>query len=364
MEAMSQPMVHHRTETYSTIFAELNENLKVVFQTQNPVLTFAASGTGGMEAAISNFFSPGDRVLALCIGRFGERFAKIAQAFSLDVEQVNYPLGEAVDVEELKSKLAADPGIKGVLVTHNETSTGVANDLRAIGEVLRSRPALLLVDAVSSLGGMELRMDEWGLDVVVTGSQKALMCPPGLTFMGVSEKAWKQAADARCPRFYFDALKTKKALEKDPPQNPYTPAISLIRGANEALKMIREEGIEEVFARHRKNARAVREGVKALGFKLFASEKNISDTITPVVMPEGLDGQRVKKVMDEKYDVVIAGGQDELKGKIIRIGHMGYVGEAEILQTLAAFENALIALGISVEAGRALAVAQKVFRDR
>lgn len=358
LAAEGEVMIHHRTSEYGELFAEINRNLQSVFQTKNPVLTYPAAGTGGLEAAVVNFFSPGDPVLVVSIGVFGDRFAAIAKAFGLEVTKLDVPWGQAVDPTAVEEAVK-EGQYKGVFVTHNETSTGAVNDIEAIGKVLTGKDTLYVVDAVSSLGALDLQTDAWGVDVVITSSQKALMAPPGLAFMSVSERAWEAAKSAKCPKFYWDALKARKAMEKNPPQNPYTPAVSLLRGLNVALKMILAEGLPAVFARHHRLAEATREAVRALGLPLFAAERAQSDCITSIAMPEGLDGEKVKKLMSNRYGVIVAGGQEDLKGKVVRIGHMGYVNEQDVLQAIAAFEQALRDEGYPVELGSGVAAAMK-----
>lgn len=357
--AEGEPMIHHRTPEYSEIFKKLNENLKTVFQTKNHVITFPASGTGGLEASVVNFFSPGDKVLCVSIGLFGERVATIAQNFGLDVDKLSVTLGEAVDPKILEITLDKED-YKGLFVTHNETSTGATNDIETIGKIAKKRDVLLLVDAVSSLGGIDIQTDAWGLDVVVTASQKALMSPPGLAFISVSEKAWEMAKKSKMPKFYWDILKARESLEKASPQNPYTPAVSLIRACNKALEMIIEEGLQEVFNRHYKLAKATQTAVTALGLEFFTASSARSNVITSITMPEGIDGDKVKKIMSEKYDVIVAGGQGDLKGKLIRIGHMGYVNHGDIIQTIAALEKAMIEVGYTVEIGSGVKAALEI----
>ncbi|MCC5912171.1 MAG: alanine--glyoxylate aminotransferase family protein [Clostridiaceae bacterium] len=356
--AEAAPMIHHRTPEYSDLFTQLNKNLQIVFQTKNSVLTYPAVGTGGLEAAVVNFFSPGDQVLVTSIGVFGERVATIAKAFGLKVDKLAMPLGKAVTTELIEERLKTK-NYRGIFVTHNETSTGAFNNIKAIGEVIKDKNILFIVDAVSSLGGLELKTDEWGIDVVVTASQKALMASPGLTFLSISDRAFEIAKTSKCPKFYWDVLKAKAAMEKPSPQNPYTPAVSLIRGVNKALELIIEEGLQEVFERHSRLAEATRHAVEALGLKLFATEGARSDVITSIKMPEGIDGEGIKKIMSEKHGVIIAGGQQDLKGKIIRIGHMGYVDEGDLIKTIAALEKALLEVGYTVTLGAGVTAARE-----
>ncbi len=336
LEKMKETVCHHRTREFETLFAELNEGLKYVFQTASPVLTFPSAGTGGLEAAIVNLFSPGDRVLAVSVGVFGDRFIEIGKIFGLQIDVVSIPWGRGVDLEEIKAELKGEH--KALILTHNETSTGVTNPIKEIGEFMKDRPQLFIVDAVSSLGGSEIRMDEWHIDVLIAASQKALMSPPGLSFIGVSENAWKEVERARLPHFYWDFLKARVAMEKARPQNPYTPAVSLIGAANEAVKMIKAEGLENVFARHRSLAAYFRQETEKMGLPLYTDQHYLSDTITAI---STCDSEDIKKRMEEQHRIIIAGGQGTLKGKIIRIGHMGMVSREMLDRTLEALQASL-----------------------
>ena len=342
LKAMSQPIINHRGPEFAAMLREITARLKEIFRTKNDVFILTSSGTGGLEAAIANLISPGDKVLAASAGFFGDRLAAIAEAFGAEVTKLDFPWGRAVDATALRRRLKVERGFKLVLVVHNETSTGVANDLAAIAEAVRSlgddRP-LLLVDAVSSLGAIELRTDEWGCDAVVTGSQKALMAPPGLALVSLSERAWRAAEGAKAPRFYWDFRKAREYAQKG--QTPFTPAISTLYGLREALRLITEEGLDNVIARHRRIGRYTREGIKALGLRLFADEAHASDTVTAVRVPEGMDADRLLARLREEHGVVLGGGQGPLRGKIFRIGHMGYVSEEDIEGVLEALRKVL-----------------------
>lgn len=359
-EAMSRPMIHHRTEEFGVYFSRMNEGLKKVFQTQNHVLTLGSSGTGGMEAAIVNAFSPGDRVLVANGGVFGDRLVKIATAFGLEVETMDIPWGDGVTGKDIENILDSERGqdIKGVFITHNETSTGVTNDIESIGEVLKDRDCLLIVDAVSSLGGIDIQTDNWGIDIVIAGSQKALMLPPGLAFVSVSEKAWQAIEKSTFPKFYFDFLAYRKSLEKN--TTPYTPAVTLIIGASESLEMLLDEGLDNIFARHINLAQACRKAVSSIGLELFAKEGMASNLITSIKAPEGVDIERVRKILNLDYDIMVAGGQQHLKGKILRIGHMGYVDGFDLIKTLSALEKALVEVGYDISLGTAVSTAQAI----
>ena len=361
LEIMRRQVIHHRTANYENGFDELCENLKSVFQTRNTVMTLASSGTGVMEAAIVNLFSPGDSVLAVTVGVFGERFAAIAKAFGLDVRTLAVEYGKTAQPGEIKEILDNDAGhkIKGVLITHNETSTGVTNDIKAIADFMKNTERLLVVDAISSLGALELKMDEWGLDAVVTCSQKALMNAPGLGFAALSEKAWAAYEKSTLPKYYWDLGKYRDGIAKISENPPYTPAISLVLAQNEAVKMLLEEGLDNIYARHKKFALATQTGVAALGLKLLPEQRYSSYVITAVRPPEGVDIGAVIKDMNVSYDVMVIGGQKTLRGKLLRIGHCGYFNRFDLIRTFAALELSLTEAGYNVESGTSLAAVQK-----
>jgi len=337
-------MINHRGPEFKALLAEIIAGLRPIFGTTGDIFIFPASGTGGMEAAIVNTLSPGDRVLAVSTGYFGDRFARIATDFGADVVHLTFPWGQAAAPEVVCSRLQADPQIKAVLLTHNETSTGVTNDVQAIATAIRKmgqdaeRP-LLIVDAISSFAALPLLADEWQVDIVVACSQKALMLPPGLAILSVSPRAWEAHSRARMPRHYWDFTAAKRSLEKG--QTPYTPAISLLYGLAESLKMIHQEGLEAVYARHRRIGAMTRDGVRNLGLSLLADPAHVSDTVTAVMVPEGLDGKLLVSRLRQEHNVVVAGGQGPLEGKIFRIGHLGWVQESDILAVLQALEAVL-----------------------
>lgn len=355
--AGAKPMINHRGPEFAALLAEVTAGLKRVFQTEHDVFILTASGTGGLEAAIVNVLSPGDLVLSVSIGVFGDRFATIAKTFGAKVESLNFEWGQAVDPEKLRARLAADKkkDIKAVLVTHNETSTGVANDLSTIGPVVREHGALLLVDGISSLLAMDCQTDAWSLDVVVAGSQKAFMIPPGLAFIAISDRAWAAMAGAKMPRFYWDLKKAKDYLERG--QTPWTPAVPQFFQLREALKILEAEGLQACFVRHARLAAAVRAGVGALGLKLFADPAHASNAVTSVKKPDGIEVSALRKLMLQKYGVVLAGGQQQLQNEIFRIGHLGYVSEPEIIATLGALGLALRELGSKVDSWAGVAAA-------
>ena len=337
-EALARPMINHRGPEFAELITDVTRRLKPFFQTSNDLLILTASGTGGLEAAVVNTLSPGDRVLAVSIGYFGDRFAEIARLFGAEVVKLSVEPGQAADPAVVARALAEQGPFKAVLVTHNETSTGVTNDLAAIAREVRRTDALLLVDGISSVGSIELRTDEWGCDVVIAGSQKGWMVPPGLTMLTMSRRAWDAYAAARMPRFYWDLGKARAALERG--QTPATPAISLLFALQTSLGLMEREGLAAIAARHHRCAERVRQGVRALGLELFAEEAHASDTVTAVRVPEDVDAARLLRVMRES-GVVIAGGQGALAGRIIRIGHLGWVTEADVDEVLAALERAL-----------------------
>ena len=356
--AGAMPMINHRGPEFKAALDECTEGLKRVFKTSHEVFILTTSGTGGLEAAVVNTLSPGDKILSVSIGVFGDRFATIASTYGASVEKLDFEMGQAADPEAIRRRLAEDEGkeIKAVLVTHNETSTGVTPDLAAIAKVVRAHGALVLVDGISSLVAMDCRMDEWGLDVVVAGSQKAFMTPPGLCFVAINDRALAAMKDAKMPRFYFDLGRAKSYLEQG--QTPWTPAVPQVFQLRAALAILQKEGLDNCFARHARLAKATREGVKALGLQLLADESCASNAVTSVRRPEGIAVADLRKHMLQKYGVVLAGGQGTLKNDIFRIGHLGYVGEADIIATLGLLGLALKDLGLAVDpaAGAAAAV--------
>ncbi|MEG3439430.1 alanine--glyoxylate aminotransferase family protein [Pannus brasiliensis CCIBt3594] len=360
--AMAKHPIGHRSGDFSKVIAELTENLKWLHQTSGDVLMLTASGTGAMEAGIINFLSPGDRVLVGDNGKFGERWGKVAKAFGLNAEIIKAEWGKPLDPEVFKAKLAEDKEktIKAVIVTHSETSTGVLNDLEAINKAVKEHgEALIIVDAVTSLGAFNIPIDEWGLDVVGSGSQKGYMIPPGLAFVSVSQKAWKAYETAKIPRFYLDLGKYKKATDEN--SSPFTPPINLMYGLQAALQMMRREGLESIFARHLRLTAATRAGMKALGLPLFAPDHAASTAITAVA-PVGVDAEKIRSTLRKQFDIAVAGGQDHLKGKIFRIGHLGFASERDVLTVIAAIEATLIELGYDgVTAGAGVAAAAGVF---
>jgi len=358
VRAMGKPMVNHRGPEFKQILTEITENIKKIYRTRENILIYPASGTGALEAAVVNFLSPGDKVLAISIGVFGDRFAKIAEEFGADVEKISFEWGTSADPQVIKERIDQDKNkeIKAVLITHNETSTGVFNDIKTIRKGILDHPALFMVDAVSGLAAVDLRMDEWNLDVVVSGSQKAFMIPPGLSFVAFNEKALKVHERSNNRKYYWDVTSGMKYLEKG--QNPYTPAISLYYGLQEALRMMLEEGLDNILQRHRDYRDMVRGAVKEMGLGLLADDAAASTALTSVLVPEKIGANKIRKYMHEKFNIVLAGGQQRLDNIIFRIGHLGYVRELDLLSVLAALEIALIKSGYELELGSGVKTAQ------
>jgi len=356
--AMAGPVMHHRDPGYEVLFQEVREGLKYVFQTKQEVLVLASSGTGAMEAAVCNTLAAGDETLVVRGGKFGERWGEICEAYGVNVTPIDVTWGEAVDPAAIKKALDAKPSIKAVLVQASETSTGVMHPIKEIADIVKQREGtILIVDAISALGVSDLPMDQWGLDVVVSGSQKALMLPPGLAFIALSAKAWGFAEKANLPKFYFNLKEELAVAQKN--QSQFTPAISLVVGLREALKMLKEEGLENVFKRHALLARATREAAKALGLELLAPTAP-SDALTAIKAPEGVDGKKLKKNFEDQFGLIIAGGQSQLKGKIIRIAHIGYFQSLDIIQAISTLELVLKGLGYPVKLGAGVKVAEEI----
>lgn len=354
-EAMARPLIGHRTQEFAELYQRIEKKLQQVFGTQNEIYVLTSSGTGGMEAAVANVINPGDKVLALVTGKFGERFAELAQVYGGDVEALEFGWGNPVDVAVVEDRLRVRR-YKAVLATHNETSTTVVNDIEALGALCQQYETLLLVDAVSSLGGIEIKTDAWGIDILVTASQKALMVPPGLAMVSVSPRAWEAINAGRAPRYYFSLPAAKKSLTKF--NTPYTPAVSLFAGLDVALDMLLAEGLENVYRRHRTFAQATRQAVRALGLKLLAADECASPVVTGVWAPEGLDADALRRAILKEYGVLFAGGQAQLKGRIFRISHMGYIDAVDLLGALAVLEMGLKKMGYPVELGTSVAAAQ------
>lgn len=346
MAAQAQQMINHRGPEFSAIMKRVTKRLQYFFQTESPVLTYPASGTGGQECAIVNLFSPGDHIVVITIGSFGNRLAKIADAYGLTVTRIEFPWGEAADLATVESHLKDLPPYRAVLMTHNETSTGVTNDVQALSELVHrvSPDALVVVDAVSSMGCVPLEMDAWGLDVVFTGSQKGWMVPPGIMMIAASLRAWEAHKSAKLPRFYFDWTLSRKKLETSW-QHPTTPPVSIFYALDLALEMMLNEGREAIFERHRRAGEYIRTRAKALGLQLLADHQYVSNTVSSIYFPEGVDGKGLLTTLRKEDNIVLAAGQDQLQGKIFRIGHLGFFKEADLVQVMDALEKRLPEFG-------------------
>ena len=355
---MAEPIFHHRTPQYETLFKKVNAKLKKLFLTEGDVFTLASSGSGAMEAAVVNILSKGDKAIAVRGGKFGERWYDLCVSYGIETVPIDVEWGYAVTPQQIKKTLDENPGVKAVFTTQSETSTGVLTDLKAIGEVMRDYDAALVTDAVSGLGIHELRPDEWGVDMVVAGSQKTIMLPPGLGFISVSKNSWERVEHSDLPKYYWDLKKYKKSLEKN--QNPFTPPVTLIVGLNETLDMILDEGLENIWKKNAIIANAMRAGIEAIGLEIFP--KNPSNVLTTISLPTEIDGSALVKAL-KKNGIFPAGGQEALKGKIVRIGHIGYLDEYDVLTALSGLERSLKEIGYSFNHGESLKAAQQILLD-
>ena len=358
---MAEPVVHHRSPDFRPVFRSCLDRLSAVYRTAGEPLMFTASGTGAMESAVANLTAPGDRVVVVSAGNFGERWIALAEAYGCDVVPLRYEWGETPAPDDIAAALDEAGGARAVFLTHSETSTGVVADVDAIARRLAGSGALTVVDAISSLGAVPLSMDEAGIDVVVAGSQKALMTPPGLATTAVSAAALAAAEGSRSPRFYFDWERNLKSLRGDPPATTFTSAVSLAYGLDVALGMLLDEGLEAVFDRHVRLGRACRAGVKAMGLELFSPDEDRSAVVTAIRAPDGVDGAEVIRLVRERHGMTIEGGRGPLVGKIVRIGHIGYVDVFDVIAALTAVEQAFAELGADVERGVAAAAALEAY---
>lgn len=357
--AMAETMIHHRTPQFNKVFDETREGLKKLFGTKNDVLILASSGTGAMEASVANLFSPGDKVLVINGGKFGERWLNISNAFGLNPIEMKVEWGQAVKVADVEKQLKARSDIQGVMIQASETSTTVLHPIKEIAELTQNGP-LFLVDGVTAVGVVSLPLDEWGIDVLVTGSQKALMLPPGLGFIALSDRAWEKTKKAKLPRFYFDLNLERKNQQKG--SGAFTPAVSLIFGARASLQMMQREGLQNVYARHDRLCRATRAAAKAMGLKLLAPDSP-SPAATGIFLPAGIDADAVLEYLRDKMNITLAEGQDQLKGKAIRIAHIGYMGAFDVITAIAALEMALRKFGAEIPFGKGVAAAQEVLME-
>jgi aspartate aminotransferase-like enzyme len=355
---MAEPIMHHREPEFEKIFSEIREGLKYLFQTKNEVLIFTSSGTGAMEGAVSNILSRGDKALVIRGGKFGERWGEICKAYGIEFIPIDVEWGKAVDPRQIQKTLESNPAIRAVYTQASETSTGAKHPIREIAEIVkRHEETVIVVDAITGIGVFNIPMDEWGIDVLISGSQKALMLPPGLAFAALSDKAWKFVERSNLPKFYFDFKKELKSTQKN--QNSFTPAISLFVGLRESLHLIRTEGLEAVFQRHEKLAEATRVAVKALGLELYAPDSP-SNAVTAVKVPEGIQGGKLKNLFFEKFGITVAGGQDQAKGKIIRIAHLGYYERLDMVMVISALEMLLKEMGYRFELGAGVKAAEEI----
>ena len=359
LSAAAEPIIHHRTPEFSDIFMKVSEGLKYVFETEQDVFVLTSSGTGAMETAVANILCPGDKVININGGKFGERWGKICLAYGVDVREIVLEWGDPFTKEQLAEELKANPETKAVFATLSETSSGTIYDIQGYGEVLTESDAILVVDGISGLGATPCPMDEWNVDIMVAGSQKSFMIPPGLAYISFSLKAWNLVEKSTLPKFYFDAKQYRKNLKKS--TTPYTPAISLIIQQKNALDIIKNLGLEKLFEHHRILGDATRDGVKALGLKLLS--KRPGNILTAVKVPEGIDGLKLVKTMQGKYRAYIAGGQDPYKGKIFRIAHLGYMGGFDIIIALTALEMTLSELGFDFERGSSIKAAETILKE-
>jgi serine---pyruvate transaminase len=356
--AEAQPMIHHRTPQFSQIFYDLSEDLKYLFQTKTgEVFTLMSSGTGAMEACVANVLSKGDKALVVISGKFGERWAELCKCFGIETITIDVENGKAVNPADIESTFKEHSGIKAVFTTQCETSTGVVHDIKSISAIVKKHGATIVVDAITGIGVHPLMMDEWNIDVAITGSQKGCMMPPGLAFVCVNSSAWNVIEKGDLPRYYWDFRKMRKELENK--TTPFTPAVSLVMAMKTAMDIIKKEGIENVWKRHARLAHATREGAKAVGLELFAGEYS-SNVLTAIKAPKGIDVDKIIKKLRDETGVTFTGGQDGLKGKIIRIGHMGYVNDFDVIVAIAALEKGLYEAGYSIQLGKGLSAVQSL----
>lgn len=363
LAAQAEPLVYHRGPGYGKLLSEVVEGVRWLLQTTGDVMVYTSSGTGGMEGAVANLTSPGDKVLVVSVGYFGERFATIAERFGCDVTTIDYAWGRTAKAADVAKALDEDPQIKTVFVQHSETSTGVVNDVEPIAREVRSRGKLMVLDAISSAGAVDIKMDEWGIDACIGGSQKALGATPGIAFIAVNDRAWQAHLASKAPKFYWDWTAYKAALERDDPESPWTPAVSVIAGLAASFRVAREEGRENILARHIRLARAVKEGIQALGLDLMGEDPERAVVVTAVRNPEGLTDTQIVGELRSKHGIVVAPGQGPLKGQVFRIGHLGWFVAGDILRFFGALEMVLTDLGYPVKPGAAVAAAESALRS-
>lgn len=358
MLRMAEPIIHHRHVEFTELFSRVHQNLQYLFQTAGDVITLTSSGTGAMEAAVANIHSAGEKALFVNGGKFGERWGELLSVYGVEPVEISVPWGESVRPEDIEKAIKEHPSISAVYLTHSETSTGVATDVQAIARVVRrTSSALTVVDGITAVGAMELRMKDWDIDIVITGSQKGLMIPPGLAFLGVSDRAWERMKSSKLPKFYFDLLAARKALQSN--DTPWTPAISLVLGVDTALSMIRKETLEKVWERHARLAASLRAAADAVGLHVLA--KNPSNALTALRIPNTVDAKKFASVLKNTYGITAAGGQGALAGKIVRISHLGYYDELDMISVISAIEMTLAECGYRFDRGAGIRAAQTVF---
>ncbi len=345
----AKPIIHHRTTEFGKAFIEVIEGMKYVYQTKNDVLMITGSGTAAMESSVVNLLSEGDEVIVASCGNFGDRWEKICQAYRVKVNKISVEWGKAIDPQEIKKVLTSNKNIKAVFTTHTETSTGVVNDIKSIGEIVKDSDAILVVDTISGLAGQRFFTDDWYVDVAVTGSQKGLMCAPGLSFVSVSDRAWKLVENSKLPKFYFDWKRMKESISNK--ETPFTPAVSLVMAIRKSIEIIKQKTLEKIWADTEKLAIACRLAIKSMGLKIFCDENVISNILTPINMPEGIDGQKVVRTMREEFGISIAGGQGKLRGKIVRIAHMGYIDKFDLIAAISGLEVVMNKFGHKIDYG-------------
>ena len=361
LEAQAAPLVYHRGPGYGKILTDVVEGVRWLLDTKADVIVHSSSGSGGMESAVANVTSPGDKVLVVSVGYFGERFKTMCTRFGCDVSSIDYEWGHVAKAADVAKALDDDPDIKVVFIQHSETSTGVVNDVEPIAREVRKRDKLFVLDAISSAGAIDIRMDDWGIDVCIGGSQKALGASPGVAFLAVGPRAWEAYEQAKAPRFYWDWKPHKEALERKDPESPWTPAVSVMAGLAASFRVAREEGREAILGRHVRLARAVKTGIEALGLDTLGEDRERSVVVTTVRAPEGITDAQIVGALRSKHGIVVAPGQGPLAGQVFRIGHLGWFEEGDILRFFAALEMVLADLGYAVKFGAAVAAAQEVF---
>lgn len=363
LAAQAEPLVYHRGPGFGRLLSEVTDGVQWILATKADVIVYTSSGTGGMEGAVANLVSPGDKVLVVSVGYFGQRFKTICERFGAVVTAIDYEWGATAKASDVAAALDADPEIKVVFIQHSETSTGVVNDVEPVAREVRARDRILVLDAISSAGAIDIRMDEWGIDVCIGGSQKALGATPGVAFVAVNERAWEAARKCTSPRFYWDWAAYKDALERPDPESPWTPAISVIAGLAASFKMARAEGREQIIARHKLLSSAVKAGVQALGLDLLGEDPERAVVVTTVRTPEGLTDKQIVGTLRSRFGIVVAPGQGPLKGQVFRIGHLGWFEPLDIFRFFGALESVLAELGYTVKFGAAVAAAEEVFRS-